>query len=67
MGIFDFMLQKLENKKGTNNITLIDRIYLGIFSGGLAICIANPFDMLKVRFQNQNKLSGGEKQYTNVI
>lgn len=54
MGIFDYSMQRLKRNKGDNNITLIDRIGLGIFSGALAICIANPVDMLKVRFQNQN-------------
>lgn len=43
-------MQRLRGKKGEQNITLLDRIGLGIFSGALAICIANPVDMLKVRF-----------------
>jgi hypothetical protein len=48
MGIFDYAMQRLKAKKGEQNINLLDRIGMGVVSGALAICIANPVDMLKV-------------------
>lgn len=53
ISIFDLAMKKLERKKGGfANVTLLDRIVWGIISGSIAISIANPFDVLKVRFQN---------------
>lgn len=64
MGIFDYSIEKLTNKKGFSNINIMDWIGLGILSGAIAISIANPFDMLKVRFQSD---SGKTRWYKNVI
>ena len=58
MGMFDYAINELAKKKGTENINILDRIGLGLVTGGLAISIANPFDMLKVRFQSDISGSG---------
>lgn len=50
MGLFDYSMNRLSNTKGKENINILDRIVYGIITGALAITIANPFDMLKVRF-----------------
>ena len=67
MGMFDMAMQNLENKKGAQNINILDRISWGIVTGAVAISIANPFDMLKVRFQSDARSKGGVKRYTGVI
>lgn len=66
MGSFDFFMERLAKNKGAENINILDRIGYGILTGAIGISIANPFDMLKVRFQNDIKTKGGQKQYTGV-
>lgn len=66
IGLFDFCIQKIEASRSDGKITLLDRVGVGIFSGGIAICVANPFDVLKVRFQNDVR-SGGARRYTGVV
>lgn len=56
IGLYDYMSGQLATKKGgESNITFLDRIGLGITSGALAMCLANPTDMVKVRLQTQDK------------
>lgn len=50
MGSFDFFMERLAKNKGAENINILDRIGYGILTGAIGISIANPFDMLKVRF-----------------
>ena len=52
------MIHKLQSQKGVDNITVLDRIGLGITTGAIAISIANPFDVMKVRFQSDMKKPG---------
>ena len=70
MAFFDIAIQKVGQRKGYENVNVLDRAFWGIVSGGLGITIANPFDMLKVRFQsdfNINPNSKKEKRYRNVV
>lgn len=60
IGMFDmFMQYKAEKKGGMNNVTLIDRIIGGVVTGGLAIAVANPVDVIKVRFQAESRKALG--------
>lgn len=67
IGMFDYSMQHLTKTKGAHNITLLDRITWGIISGGVAITVANPVDMIKVRFQGDLRHKGGSKRYRNVF
>ena len=70
IGMFDAYMQFIEKKKGgAQNITLFDRIIAGVVTGGLAISIANPIDVIKVRFQAESRKSGtggGKPRYSGV-
>jgi solute carrier family 25 uncoupling protein 8/9 len=50
LGLYDYGIQNLENK-GVN-VGLLHQLATGIVSGGVSIAIANPFDVLKVKFQS---------------
>lgn len=67
MGMFDLSMQRLASKKGRENINILDRIKYGILTGAIAISIANPFDMLKVRFQSDMKSKDGKRRYSGVV
>lgn len=66
IGVFDYTLQMIEQNRPQHKIGLLDRMAVGIFSGAIAICIANPFDVLKVRFQNDVR-NGGVRRYKGVV
>lgn len=66
IGLFDYYMQYLKNKKGEENITIMDRINGGIFTGAFGITIANPADTMKVRFQADMK-SKSERRYKNIF
>ncbi len=65
--MFDTVMQHLARKKGAENINIFDRMMWGVITGGVAISIANPIDMLKVRFQSDMKCKDGKRKYTRVI
>ena len=55
IGIYDYLSGVIIQKKGgIDNVTFLDRVGLGIFSGGFAMCFGNPVDMIKVRLQTQD-------------
>jgi solute carrier family 25 uncoupling protein 8/9 len=66
IGLFDLAIQKVETRKGVDGVGILDRITWGILSGAAAICVANPFDVVKVRFQNDIR-SGGKPRYTGLF
>lgn len=69
IAFFDYGQQRMINTKGEKNITLLDRIGLGMGSGALAMCIANPTDVVKVRFQAEMKGSdpNAKPRYNNAL
>jgi len=71
IGMFDVYMQYLESRRGgVSNITLLDRIWAGIITGGIAISIANPIDVIKVRFQAESRKAGaqgGKARYSGVF
>lgn len=64
MTFYDIGRQMLVDKKGEENITLINKICLGMVSGSMTICIANPADTIKVRFQMD---SPSEPRYSGLF
>ena len=64
IAFFDQALEYTKEYKGEDNITVFDRTAIGIVTGGLAMVVANPIDVIKVRFQAAAKSStiGPKKQ-----
>lgn len=54
LGIYDVVSAHLKKTRGEENITLLDKTLLGVSSGGLAMIIANPVDVIKIRFQSDS-------------
>ena len=50
LGLYDYGIQHLE-QSGVK-VNLLHQIGVGILSGGFSIAVANPFDVLKVKFQS---------------
>jgi solute carrier family 25 uncoupling protein 8/9 len=71
LGIYDFGIQELENK-GVD-IHLMHQVSIGLLSGGFSIAVANPFDVLKVKFQSDivptfkdGKMVGLKRNYSSL-
>ena len=71
LGIYDYGIQELHNK-GVN-VNLLHQVSVGLLSGGFSIAIANPFDVLKVKFQSDmvpimqdKKMVGLRRNYTSL-
>ena len=68
IAMFDYWVMQEADKKGLENVTLLDRAYYGILSGSIAMTIANPTDVVKVRFQAEMKGKGASApRYNNVF
>lgn len=70
IGMFDVYMQYTAQRKGGNqNVTLLDRIIGGVLTGGIAIAVANPVDVIKVRFQAESRkaIGGGKPRYSGVF
>lgn len=50
LGIYDYVIQEMHNSG--YQVNLLHQVSAGLFSGGVSIAIANPFDVLKVKFQS---------------
>lgn len=53
--------------KPGENPTLLQKILAGMVSGTIAISIANPTDVVKIRLQSQGQLPVGQRPYTGSI
>ena len=49
------------------NPTLVQKILAGLLSGGLAICVANPTDVVKIRLQAQGSLPKEQWRYNGSV
>lgn len=70
IGMFDTYMQYTAQRKGGNqHITLLDRIIGGVATGAIAITVANPVDVIKVRFQAESRkaIGGGKPRYSGVF
>jgi solute carrier family 25 (mitochondrial uncoupling protein), member 8/9 len=55
-------------KPGQDTVPLSSKVMAGLASGAIGITVANPTDLVKVRFQSEGKLAPGQKpRYTGVI
>ena len=54
LGLYDKVKQALEAGDSQSGITLGQRISLAVFTSAMAITLANPSDVLKVRYQAHN-------------
>lgn len=55
-------------KPGEENISLSSRVMAGLVSGAIGISVANPTDLVKVRFQSEGPLAPGQKpRYAGVV
>jgi solute carrier family 25 uncoupling protein 8/9 len=71
IGIYDYSIQELENKGVELN--LLHQVSIGLLSGGFSIAVANPLDVLKVKFQSDivptfkdGKMVGLKRNYKNL-
>lgn len=70
IGSFDIFLDYLKGRKGPEGrINVVDRIVAGIITGAGAITVANPIDVIKVRFQAESRKAsaGGKPRYSGVL
>lgn len=66
--MFDYWMKKRVAKNGIESINIFDRIWMGLSTGALAMCIGNPADVVKVRMQAQAKAPAGAKlRYTGIF
>ena len=66
--MFDFWMRKKVENVGVHNISILDRIFMGLTTGAIAMCMGNPADVVKVRMQAQGKAAPGKKlRYTGIV
>lgn len=58
--LFDYMNGQLRKSKGVENITLLDRVGMGVVAGAVGMMVGNPTDVIKVRMQSD---SGHKARY----
>lgn len=63
LAIFDVANGKLQQSKGLENITVFDRLLLALGAGAAAMVIANPTDVIKIRFQSDSSLNPRYKNF----
>ncbi|XP_056658701.1 mitochondrial brown fat uncoupling protein 1 isoform X2 [Monodelphis domestica] len=65
IGLYDTAKQLYNNGRETAGIG--SRILAGCTTGGLAVIVAQPTDVVKVRLQAQSSLSGAKPRYTGTF
>lgn len=60
------MYQRIFNER-PDSLQLITRISAGLTTGGLAVVVGQPTDVVKVRFQAAKKEVGGKPRYTSTL
>lgn len=68
IGLYDPVKQLYVGKDHVGDVPLLTKIAAGLTTGGLAICIASPTDLVKVRMQAEGKLPAGTpKKYPTAM
>lgn len=68
IGMYDPVKQLYVGKDHVGEVPLLTKIAAGLTTGGLAICIASPTDLVKVRMQAEGKLPAGvPKKYPTAM
>ncbi|XP_072261957.1 mitochondrial brown fat uncoupling protein 1 [Pyxicephalus adspersus] len=65
IGLYDTV--KLFYTNGKEKASIVSRILAGCTTGALAVTIAQPTDVVKVRFQAQANLHGVKKRYSGTL
>jgi len=61
---FHFYHQKLQ--KGEGHASLVTKILAGLTTGAMAMCVAQPTDVVKIRFQAEGSIAQGGR-YKNML
>jgi solute carrier family 25 (mitochondrial uncoupling protein), member 8/9 len=68
IGLYDPVKQFYVGKDHQGDVPLLTKIAAGLTTGALAICIASPTDLVKVRMQAEGKLPAGTpKKYPSAM
>jgi len=59
--IRNFYYENLEGGDDVTKSSLITKVFAGLTTGALAMCVAQPTDVIKIRLQAQGRLPPGEK------
>ena len=66
--MYDPVKQLYVGKDHVGDVPLLTKIAAGLTTGALAICIASPTDLVKVRMQAEGKLPAGTpKKYPTAM
>eukprot|EP00062_Callorhinchus_milii_P012601 gi/632959819/ref/XP_007895843.1/ PREDICTED: mitochondrial brown fat uncoupling protein 1 isoform X1 [Callorhinchus milii] len=65
IGLYDSVKQFYT--RGNDHAGIGTRILAGCTTGGLAVALAQPTDVVKVRFQAHKSLSGAQKRYSSTL
>jgi len=57
----NFYYEKLEGGEDVTKSSLVTKIFAGLTTGAIAMCFAQPADVIKIRLQAQGRLPPGEK------
>jgi len=64
----DFYYEKLEGGGDKTKSSLVTKVFAGLTTGAIAMCFAQPADVLKIRLQAQGRVLPGEKPlYSGMI
>lgn len=68
IGLYDPVKQMIVGKDHVGDVPLLQKIAAGLLTGGVAITIACPTDLVKVRMQGEGKLPpGAPRKYPNAF
>lgn len=59
--IRNFYYENLEGGGDVTKSSIITKVFAGLTTGALAMCVAQPADVIKIRLQAQGRLPPGEK------
>jgi len=65
IGLYDSM--KSFYSRGSDNASLVARLMAGCTTGAAAVAVAQPTDVVKVRFQAQVRMADGERRYNGTM
>lgn len=69
LGTYDSVKEKYQKvfNERPDGLQLITRISAGLTTGGLAVIVGQPTDLVKIRFQSQKKEIGKKPRYTTTF
>ncbi len=67
IGLYEPVKQFYVGENHVGPISIFTRIAAGITTGAFGILVANPTDVVKIRFQGEGKKPESERKYRTVI